>query len=102
MIDKWEYKIEYICHRGNDRRVTDRNDPNFGRAYWELDIEKQLNKQGEAGWELAIFPRQILEDESIDGFCIFKRKLTPTKTMEIPVDLVDDVEHLLASREVTP
>lgn len=69
-MQKWEYKIDYLAHRGQEAgHIPGHPD----KEYWVQDLEQELNKLGAEGWELVSFPADILTD-SVDGFALFKRQ----------------------------
>lgn len=70
-MEKWEYRVEYICHRGGNELLPDLS----GRYFWQRDLEKKLNELGAEGWELIDFPSDVL-DGHVDGYALFKRKIT--------------------------
>ena len=71
-MKKWEYRLVYIAHGGQDS--DERSDKNPNRMLWEEEIENQLNMLGEEGWELFSFPDDILNTyEYSDGYALFKR-----------------------------
>lgn len=68
-MQKWEYKLGYLSHRG---RESGHIPGNPDKEYWVQDLEMDLNKFGADGWELVSFPDDILADR-VDGYALFKR-----------------------------
>lgn len=68
-MQKWEYRIGYLAHRG---QTAGHIPGNPDKAYWVQDLEMDLNKFGADGWELVSFPDDILADR-VDGYALFKR-----------------------------
>lgn len=69
-MKKWEYRIGYLAHRGHDSGYVPGK--GFDKQLWEQDLEDTLNEFGSEGWELVLFPQDILY-ECVDGYALFKR-----------------------------
>lgn len=70
-MEKWEYKVAYIAHRGGDEKKRVNGEY---VALWQIDIERELNKLGNDGWEVVNFPTELF-DQRVDGYALFKRRV---------------------------
>ena len=66
----WEYKFEHLCHRGRDETMPGCET----KTYTQGDIEKELNSLAREGWELVYFPADLLQNDNVEGFGIFRRE----------------------------
>ncbi len=74
-MDKWEYNVLDV------NLLEDKDDWISPFKYaWQKELEEELNKMGEQGWELVQVTNQILDRTNSISCVIFKRKLFDEKT----------------------
>lgn len=82
MAKKWEYLHAYVCidlpkgtHLGTRLPEFQRSSMVTGGKfrYWQVCLEKELNKLGEDGWELVAIDEGLRTGNAEDGYALFKR-----------------------------
>ena len=77
---KWEYKVEYISSVACTLSGNNPRDLIFGENYaghrekWQDELEEILTSFGNDGWELVQLSGSLLNFETPDGWCLFKRE----------------------------
>ena len=65
----WEYRMECLAAHGHDRLAE-----GTFKYIFEVDIERQLNKLGEDGWEVVSISDGLIQGLEATGYTLLKRR----------------------------
>lgn len=78
----YEYKVKYLAvgikYENYSETIRDPVTGEFdkdGTAWWQRELEEQLNAMAKRGWELVSIDDSLLCNDALDGYGVFKREV---------------------------